>query len=150
MSLRDKISHAKHEYHWAKTVTTTETPSAGIDLKGFGSATVLCSIGTMTNVANSPQPSWKFKLQESDSAGSGFTVVDEADILLDYGNNNGSVADGVFATVDAAAEDEANYSVGYIGSSRYIRVVATAANTPGATPIAVSIIKEAYQKPASE
>lgn len=148
MSLRDMISHAKHEYVFCKTLTATET-SSGVDLKGYSSATVLCSIGAMTNAANSPTPSWTFALEESDDD-STYTDVAEADILLDYGNNDGSVTSGVFATVDAASEDAANYSVGYIGSSRYIRVVATAADTPGNTPVAVNVIKEALQKPASE
>ena len=146
--LRDKISHAKHEHVFCKTLSATET-SGGVDLKGYSSATVICSIGEITNIANSPTPSWTFKLQESDND-STYSDVAESDMLLDYGNNDGSVTSGVFATVDAAAEDDANYSVGYIGTSRYVRVVATAADTPGATPIAVNVVKEALQKPASE
>ena len=149
--LRDRISHAKHEIHWVKTLdgNSAETPSSGIDLKGYSAATVLCSIGELTSVGSSPLEKWTFALQESDSESSGFSAVDEDDMLLDYGNNDGSVSSGVFATVDAADEDEANYSVGYIGTSRYIRVVATPTNSPGNTAIAVSVIKEALQKPAS-
>ena len=95
--LRDKISHAKHELLFCKTVSATETPTNGVDLKGYASATAVCSIGTVTNIANSPQPSWTFKLQESDD-NSSFTDVAESDMLLDYGNNDGSVSSGVFAT----------------------------------------------------
>ena len=150
MSLRDKISHAKHELHWVKDIDATETPGTGVDLKGYGSATILCSIGELTGISSPPTESWTFKLQESDTVDDAFSNVDESDMLLEYGNNDGSVTNGVFATIDAAGEAEANYSVGYIGSEQYIRVVATAAGSPGFTPIAVSVIKEAYQKPASE
>jgi len=142
--LKDRISHAKHELMFAGTLTATNDPS-GVDLQGFSAATVVCSIGEMTNVGNTE--SWTFALEESDSVASGYTDVAESDMLLEYGNNDGSAASGVFATVDDAAGDEANYTVGYSGSKRYIRVVATAANTPGATTIAVSVIKEALQKP---
>lgn len=151
--LRDKLSHAKHEYHWAKTVSATETPSNGVDLKGFSSATVLVSVGAMTNSGSTDLETWSFSLQESDSESSGFANVDEDDFLLDYGTNDGSVSSGVFATVDDdedELDDEQNLTVGYIGTKRYIRVVATAANTPGDTPIAVSVVKESMQKPQAD
>lgn len=148
--LRDMISHSKNELHFCKTVTATETPSTGVDLKGFNSATVIAAIGTITNIANSPVPSWTLKLQESDTSNASFTDVDEDDMLLDYGNNDGSVTSGVFATVDAAAEDDSIYTCGYIGTKRYIRVVATAADTPGATPISVVIQKGALQRPQDD
>ncbi len=147
--LRDRISHAKHELMFADTLSATNDPD-GVDLKGFSAATVICSVGEITNIANSPTPSWTLKLQESDSASSGFSDVDEGDMLLDYGNNDGEATDGVFATIDAADEDDTNYTVGYIGTSRYIRVVATAADTPGDTPIAVTVVKESMQKPQAD
>jgi hypothetical protein len=46
----------------------------------------------------------------------------------------------VFLTIDNAAEDAAVYAVGLITSKRYVRVVATAVNTPGSTPYAVTMI----------
>jgi hypothetical protein len=148
--LRDAISHSKNELHFCKSLTATETPSTGVDLKGFNSATIIAAIGTITNIANSPVPSWTLKLEESDSAATGFTAVAEADMLLDYGNNDGSVTTGVWATIDAAAEDDKIYTCGYIGTKRYIRVVATAADTPGATPVTVVIQKGALQKPQDD
>jgi hypothetical protein len=148
--LRDAISHSKNELHFCKSLTATETPSTGVDLKGFNSATIIAAIGTITNIANSPVPSWTLKLEESDSAATGFSAVAEADMLLDYGNNDGSVTTGVWATIDAAAEDDKIYTCGYIGTKRYIRVVATAADTPGATPVTVVIQKGALQKPQDD
>jgi hypothetical protein len=148
--LKDRLSQAKNEKHFCKTVTATETPSTGVDLKGFSAATVICTVGAVTNIANSPQPSWKLSLEESDSASTGFTSVDDDDALTTYGNNDGSLSSGIFATIDAADEDDAVYTVGYIGTKRYIRVVATAANTPGATPISVVVQKESMQKPQDD
>jgi hypothetical protein len=125
----------------AQAITATNTPSDGVDLKGFGAAEFLISVGAVANIANSPQPSWSFKLQESDSESSGFTDVTEAgDVLTGSAKSPVTAPDsstGVFLTIDDAAEDETTYRVGYIGTKRYVRVVATAANTPGSTPYSV-------------
>lgn len=148
--LKDRISHAKHELHWAKTISSDETPSDGIDLKGFSAATVLVSVGALTNSGSSPLEKWEFTIQESDSESSDFADVSSDDLLVDYGTNDGSVSSGVFATVDAGndnLDENQNLAIGYIGTKRYIKVNATATNSPGDTPIAVSVIKESLQKP---
>lgn len=141
MIRRDLHSNVKAVSHIIGTLTATETPANGVDLAGFGSSEFIIHVGEVTNIANSPQPSWAFKLQESDSQSSGFTDVTNADDVL-VGSAKSPVtapdsSTGVFLTVDAAAEDDQVYRVGYIGTKRYARVVATAANTPGATPISV-------------
>lgn len=137
MANRDLISNVKTVKQLAGTYSTTQTPSTGVDTRGFDSVLVQCAIGTMTNVGGSPNESWTFALQHSDTSNSDFANVSSDDVILDSGNNAGSISSGVFATIDAASEDDAVYTVGYIGSKRYLRVVATAANTPGATAIAV-------------
>lgn len=136
-SLTDRVTAARHINAAA---TTTQTPSTGVDLQDLASAEVVVDIGTITNIASSPVPSWSFALQHSDAAGSGFAAVDAADAVLPDGVALG--ASGVFATVNTAALDDAIYRVGYVGSKRYIRVVATAADTPGATPICVTVVGE--------
>lgn len=136
-SLTDRLGHL---VHWTKTVTATETPSAGVDLLGAVRAEVIVGIGTVTNIANSPQPSWTFTLQHSDAAGSGFAAVGDTDVAIPTGQD--AISSGLFATVNAADEDDAVFRIGYIGNKRYIRVVATAANTPGATPISVIVATE--------
>ena len=142
---RDLHSNIKAVQHIAAAVVTaTQTPAAGVDLQGFSSAEFVISIGAVANIAASPQPSWAFKLQESDASGSGFTDVTESgDVLVGSAKSPVAAPDsstGVFLTVDAAAEDDQVYRVGYIGNKRYVRVVATAANTPGDTPLAVLAI----------
>jgi len=147
--LKDFVSKTANKYHYAGIYTATETPGSGIDLKGCSSATVICLIGAITNIANSPVPSWTFTLQDS-ADDSTYAAVETADVLITYGKNDGAVASGVFATIDAAADDAALYSIGYIGDKRYIRVVATAADTPGNTAIAVSVVCESLQKPQDD
>jgi len=142
---RDLHSNIKVVQHIAAALATaTTTPASGVDLAGFDAAEFVISIGTVTNIANSPQPAWTFKLQESDSVSSGFTdVVTAGDVLVGSAASPVTAPDsstGVFLTVDAAAEDAATYRVGYIGNKRFVRVVATAANTPGDTPLSVLAI----------
>ena len=128
--------------------TTTQTPSTGVDMKGLATAEIVVAIGAMTNTGGSPHQSWAFALQHSDTSNANFEAVVAADVVLDAGNNAGTLgAGGTFATVDAAAEDDAVYRVGYIGNKRYVRVVQTAANTPGATSIAVMVVGEPLLAP---
>lgn len=140
--LRDLHSNIKVVQHVAAAaITATNTPSSGVDTAGFSSIEFLIAVGVVTNIANSPQPTWAFKLQESDSASADFTDVTDDDMVL-VGSAKSPVAapnasTGVFLTIDDAAEDAQVYRVGYIGNKRYVRVVATAANTPGSTPYAV-------------
>lgn len=138
-SMNDRIAVKRH---YGGTYTSTQTPSSGVDVSDLVSAEILVDIGTITNIANSPVPSWTFALQHSDSESADFEAVASADVALNSGNNDGAVSSGVFATVDAAAEDDTVYRVGYIGTKRYVRVVATAADTPGATPISVLVVGE--------
>jgi len=138
--MRDLHSNIKTVSHIIGSKTTTVTPANGVDLKGFGSAEFIAHIGTVTNIANSPQPSWAFKLQESDDDSTFTDVVTAADALVGSAQSPAAAPDsstGVFLTIDAAAEDDAVYRIGYIGTKRYVRMVATAANTPGATPMSV-------------
>lgn len=155
MTTRDLHSNIKVVQHVAaQAITTTNTPSNGVDLKGFESAEFLIAIGTVTNIANSPQPSWAFKLQDSDDD-SDFSDVTDSNVVL-VGSAKSPVAapnssTGVFLTVDAAAEDAQTYRVGYVGAKRYVRVVATAANTPGSTPYAVvAVLSNAHQTPTAD
>ena len=147
--LKDDISKAKNTYHWGGTKTATETPGTGVDVGKYRSATFLCGIGAITNIANSPQPSWTFAIEDS-SDNSAFADCETADVLLTYGKNDGSITAGVFATIDGATEDDAVYTVGYIGTKRYVRIVATAANTPGATPIIITCRLGGLQLPLDD
>lgn len=145
MPARELHSNIKAVQHVAaQAITTTNTPSTGVDLLGFDSVEFLISIGTVTNIANSPQPTWSFKLQESDTSNADFTdVTDSSIVSVGSASSPATTPDsstGVFLTIDDAAEDATVYRVGYRGTKRYVRVVATAANTPGSTPYSVVAI----------
>jgi hypothetical protein len=107
---------------------------------GLFSAEIVADVGAVPNIANSPQPGWTLALQHSDAAASGFAAVASTDVVLPDGDALGG--SGVFATIDAAVEDDTIYRLGYVGNKRYVRVVATAANTPGATPVCVNVLGE--------
>lgn len=152
---RDNASGKKVVTHVAaQAITATNTPSTGVDTQGFDSVSFLISVGTVTNIANSPQPTWKFHVEESDSAGSGFAaILDSSRILVNGAKSPVAAPDaasGVFLTIDDAAEDATTYHVGVITSNRYVRVVATAANTPGSTPYSVvAVLEGASVQPVS-
>tara|TARA_Y100000034_G_scaffold133845_1_gene200612 strand:+ start:5923 stop:6387 length:465 start_codon:yes stop_codon:yes gene_type:complete len=140
---RDLHSNIKVAQMLANQAVTATTTSSSVDTRGFNSCEILIDIGTITNVANSPQPSWAFKLTESDDDSTFTDVTTAADVLI--GSTQDPVAavnssTGVFLTVDAAAEDAKKYRVGYVGTKRYVKCVATAANTPGSTPLSISAI----------
>jgi len=139
----------------AAAYTSTQIPSNGVDLQGFDAAEFVISIGTVSNLGGSPLESWTFKLQESDDESSNFTDVTDSDsVVVDSAASPVTTPDsssGVFLTVDAAAEDDAVYRIGYVGGKRYARCVATANNTPGSTPIAIHArLGCAAQKPVQD
>jgi hypothetical protein len=157
MPTRDLHSHIKAVLHVAaQAITATNTPSTGVDLAGFDSAEFLISLGTISNIAGSPTPSWTFKLQDSDTSNASFVDVTDASLVL-VGSAKTPVtapdsSTGVFLTVDAASEDAAVYRVGYVGKKRYVRVVATAsAEAPGSTPYSViAILGNPALKPTAD
>mgnify|MGYP003638154735 FL=1 len=83
-------------------------------------------------------------LQHSDASGSGFAnVTDAKDVSF------GSVdANGIWATVDAPADEEQNYQIGYTGNKRYVRIgiVATGNHSAG-IPMAINAITSGRHNP---
>lgn len=147
MATRDMASGKKIVTHVAaQAITATNTPATGVDTLGYDACTFIIAVGTVTNIADSPQPSWTFHVEESDSASANFTAITDAERILVHGALSPAGAPdsstGVFLTIDSAAEDAATYHVGVISAKRYLRVVATAANSPGSTPYAVVAVLE--------
>lgn len=126
----------------AQTVSTTQTTSS-VDGQGFDSVEFIASVGSIANIANSPTPSWTFKLQHSDDDSTFADVTNSDYVLTGSAASPVSAPDsssGVFLTLDAASEDASSYRVGYAGPKRYSRMVATAADSPGNTPMAVVVL----------
>jgi hypothetical protein len=145
MTTRDNHSGSKFVQHLANAAyTSTQTPSSGVDTQGFASIDFMIDIGTITNIAASPTPSWTFKLQESDSQSSGFADVTDSNQVI-IGSSQSPIttpnaSTGVFLTIDDASEDGKIYRIGYLGTKRYVRCVATAAEVPGSTPMSITAI----------
>ena len=56
---------------------------------------------------------------------------------------------GIYATVDAAAEDDAVYPIGYTGPERYVRIVCTKTGThSNGTPIGILALTNNIHKPS--
>lgn len=93
------------------------TPSAGniVDVSDFGSATLVLGNGTVTDAGDTA--GFSYEVQESDStAAASFTAVANADLI--------GLESALAVTLDAA-DNVANGTIGYIGTKRYVRVVAT-------------------------
>lgn len=135
--------------HYIGAPTATVTPSAGIDVSDLTEVEVVAVVGTITNIGNSPVPSWTLALQEGDATDGAHTAVAEADVARNSGNNQ-ELSSGVFATIDEAADDDKVYRLGYLGGKKSIKVVATAADTPGATPITILIIGKSKIRPGTD
>lgn len=142
--MRDLHSNIKAIQHLAIAAYTASQDPAAISRKGFDSLEFLIDIGAITNIANSPKPSWSFKLQESDSQNSGFTDVTDSNLEL-YGSAKSPLgapnsSTGIFLVVDSSSEDGTVYRVGYRGNKEWVKVVPAAANTPGSTPLSITAL----------
>lgn len=112
------------------SVATTTQTSGAIDLQGYGSASVVFSLGQSGDTL-SGSLYWTLKLQHSDDDSS-YTNVAAADVI-----------DGITSiVVDDAAEDERSYSMGYIGNKQYIKAVATPTGShSNGTPLGVLALR---------
>jgi hypothetical protein len=119
-------------------VASADQTGAVVDSQGFGSVEHLALIGQSGDTL-SGSVKIDIKLQHGDAAdGSDMAAVTDAlDVLGTTPDTN-----GIFATIDAAAEDEAVYRIGYRGTKRYSRLVVdlTGTHTNG-TPVGLAAIK---------
>lgn len=124
-------------------VTTADRVGAPVDRRGFEAAEHLVLVGASGD-ALSGSVFIELKLEHSED-GSNWSAVTLADDVL------GGPVDsaGTFATVDAVAEDQTTYRIGYVGNARYSRVAAdlTGTHTNGTPVGAVAILSAAHVKP---
>lgn len=110
-----------------------------LDTAGFEGAAIVIKIETLTgqDASNYTVPT----LQESDTtADTDFTAVAAADKITNS------------VTIDAASEDDAVYTLCYLGSKRYIRVLfdtTTAGSYPTGNISAVGVLRYARHGPAT-
>ena len=120
----------------APVVGTSDTNGTGVDLQFFESATVIVNTGVEGDTL-SGSVKVDFKLEES-SDDSSYSAVTAATSVTD-----GTVdSSGIFLTLDANGETPQITTIGYVGGSRYIRVVADFTGThSNGTPIAATVVK---------
>ncbi len=109
---------------------TAATTSAEIDAQGYNSLTVVFAVG-LSGDTLSGSVYWTLKLTECDTSGGTFTDVAAADII---GSTN--------IVIDSSSEDETAYKIGYKGSKRFVKGVATPTGThTNGTPIGIVALK---------
>lgn len=116
MAKFDMRNNAEYGLALSATLSGT-TPSAGdwIDMKGWEALTFTVSTGTVTDAGTTA--GFAFEVQESDTtAAADATAVADADL----------VGTEAALTVTADTDDDKLIgSIGYVGSKRYVRIVAT-------------------------
>lgn len=96
----------------AAIATNTTTAGTEVDLLGYNSATFFIESGVITDGTYTPL------IEETDTAGSGYTAVADADLTV----TEASIA--FVATDDAVVK-----KIGYIGVKRYVRLSLVSAGT---------------------
>lgn len=123
----------------------TIEPDAVFDTMGAESAEIIVNVGESGDTLAS-NLKLDFVLKHGDLANmSDAAVIDDASFVVADGNAaTYSTSTGVFATVDAAAEDDAAFKIGYVGPKQYLTVqtIKTGTHTNG-TPVSITGVKGA-------
>ena len=110
----------------AKTATFNSGSAA---TAGFESISLVVLLGLAANSSLSAGKTWSFVVEESIND-SDWTTVAAAELV-------GASSNAPWLLINAAAEDNNIYAVGYIGNAPFIRIAATAAGSPGSMPMAI-------------
>jgi len=124
--------------------TSATVNTAGLDMKGANGGMINVLIGESGDTLSS-SVKWDLILQDSDDDSSYSAVTSNTDVSFADVDSN-----GIFATIDAAAEDDASYAIGYNGAKRYVRVACTKTGThTNGTPIGAVGITMPIHRPVS-
>ena len=124
--------------------TSATVNTAGLDMKGATGGMINVLIGESGDTLSSTVK-WDLILQDSDDDSSYSAVTSNTDVSFADVDSN-----GIFATIDAAAEDDASYAIGYNGAKRYVRVACTKTGThTNGTPIGAVGITMPIHRPVS-
>lgn len=138
---RDVFNRTLIEQLTDPAVSSASVTSAACDLAGCEGVMFSVSFGESGDTL-SGSVKWDCKLTECATSGGSYTDVAAADVI---GNTTNQ-----FGLVDAAADDDAVYSLGYKGSKRYVKVVVTKTGThTNGTPISIYAVKDLANKPPS-
>ena len=124
--------------------TSATVNTAGLDMKGATGGMINVLIGESGDTLSS-SVKWDLILQDSDDDSSYSAVTSNTDVSFADVDSS-----GIFATIDAAAEDDASYAIGYNGAKRYVRVACTKTGThTNGTPIGAVGITMPIHRPVS-
>lgn len=116
--MRDLAHNIKVEQVAAPAVATANITSSAIDISGGNSLAVLFAIGASGDTL-SGSIYWTLKLTECDTESGSYTDVNAVDMHGGIGT----------VVIDAPSEDETVVKLGYKGSKRYVKAVATKTGT---------------------
>tara|TARA_R110000824_G_scaffold97450_2_gene232934 strand:- start:1464 stop:1925 length:462 start_codon:yes stop_codon:yes gene_type:complete len=125
--------------------TTATVTSATLDRNfTIGAAMLILTMGESGDTL-SGSVYWSLSIQDSSDDSSWSNVTSSARVSFAAVDSS-----GIYATIDAAAEDDAAFPIGYTGPERYVRIVATKTGThSNGTPIGVLACVNNIHKPAS-
>lgn len=115
---------------------TADANSASVDLIEHDSVLFIVNVGESGDTLSG---SVKIELEiETSDDDSTFADAADADLSSSVSGTN----NGTFAVIDADAEDDAVYTVAYLGRERYARVVVNVTGThTNGTPISVTAVR---------
>jgi hypothetical protein len=139
--LRDAYTELSASLLMTTKIRTADANSTGIDLAGSRGLLLIADIGD-TGDTLSGSIKIEMEVEHSDDNSSWSDCAD-ADLVKSVTGTN----TGTFAVIDDNAEDETVYTTSYIGSKRYVRVVAnfTGTHTNG-TEVGVIAVKTHQMK----
>ena len=123
-------------------VTTEARAGAPVDVQGFRAVEHIVAIGASGDTLSGTDY-FDLILEASANGGDWDAVVEETHVL-------GTVDEsGIFATIDDAMKEQAEYRIGYVGPMRYsrIRVVPSGTHTNGTPVAALALMGGADVKP---
>jgi hypothetical protein len=132
MTTREIVSELKITQIFVPAVRTAATTSDVVDTAGYNSATLVAHMGNSGDTL-SGSLYWTLTVTESDTSGGSYTAVAATDLV--------GLSGAASYVIDAPAEDSLDVKIGYIGSKRYVKLVATPTGSHSTgTPIGMSSI----------
>jgi len=122
MARCDLRSNVKVSELYAAAAVTSDANSAAVDMQGFESLVIMGVFGAEGDTLSGSVYT-QLELEESDD-NSTFTDVAAADMLGEVG-----AANGLWTTINVAADASNVYTVAYTGSKRYVRCVINVTGT---------------------
>ena len=129
----------------APEVLSADKNGAGIDSQGFEGIVHLVDIG-VGGITFTTTNKIELKLEQSDDDSTYTAVTDANHVNVNAGSSDGVVvapdANGIFATIDGADDDDLRYAIGFRGAKRYSRVVVDFSGTHATgTPISAVALR---------